>query len=79
VRRHNDLPYQLYKNEHNVLASVDLRSDLRLVWNISHTDIPRLRAGKLGAQVGLVKPNIDSIFLHHAGTDYFNARIFLSY
>ena len=49
--RHNDLPWQMYKNEHNVLANIDLNSDMRLRWNISHTDIPRLRQGQVGAQV----------------------------
>lgn len=49
--RHNDLPWQMYKNEQNVLANIDLYTDMRLRWPISHTDIPRLRTGKVGGQV----------------------------
>lgn len=47
---HNDLPWQMYKNEQNVLANINLYTDMRLRWPISHTDIPRLRTGKVGGQ-----------------------------
>ncbi|XP_058834970.1 dipeptidase 1-like [Topomyia yanbarensis] len=52
---HNDLPFNIYKLERNRLANFNLDSNLKLhpVWgqtNTSHTDLPRLRQGKLGAQ-----------------------------
>ncbi|XP_060571272.1 dipeptidase 1-like [Ruditapes philippinarum] len=52
VDGHNDLPYRYRMYANASVYSVDLRDDLRIVWNtsLSHTDIPRLRAGKLGAQ-----------------------------
>ncbi|XP_078034048.1 dipeptidase 1 [Augochlora pura] len=52
---HNDLPWNVRKFVHNQLGEVNLSSDLgrvdpwaRSTW--SHTDIPRLRAGLVGAQ-----------------------------
>ncbi|KAH3720850.1 dipeptidase 1-like [Dreissena polymorpha] len=47
---HNDLSakYRIYSN--TSVYNVSLTSDLRTIWNMSHTDIPRLRAGKLGGQ-----------------------------
>ncbi|XP_053373215.1 dipeptidase 1-like isoform X2 [Mercenaria mercenaria] len=52
VDGHNDLPYRYRKFANASVYTVDLRDDLRVVWNtsLSHTDIPRLRKGKLGAQ-----------------------------
>ncbi|XP_055628858.1 dipeptidase 1-like [Toxorhynchites rutilus septentrionalis] len=52
---HNDLPFNIYKLERNLLTNFDLDSNLKLhpVWghtNTSHTDLPRMRQGKLGAQ-----------------------------
>ena len=51
---HNDLPYNIYTQELNVLDDFDFDSDLRLndKWKISSsfTDLPRLRQGKLGGQ-----------------------------
>ncbi|KAH3801497.1 dipeptidase 1-like isoform X4 [Dreissena polymorpha] len=49
---HNDLPYRYRRFSNTSVYDVDLTSDLRQVWstNLSHTDIPRLREGKLGAQ-----------------------------
>ncbi|XP_053689023.1 dipeptidase 1-like [Sabethes cyaneus] len=52
---HNDLPFNIYKYERNRLANFNLDSNLKLhpVWgeaNTSHTDLPRLRQGKLSAQ-----------------------------
>ncbi|XP_059622210.1 dipeptidase 1-like [Phlebotomus argentipes] len=52
---HNDLPYNLYSIEQNQLANFNFDSDLRLhpVWgprSTSHTDLPRLRTGKVGGQ-----------------------------
>ncbi|XP_062716495.1 dipeptidase 1-like [Aedes albopictus] len=52
---HNDLPFNIYKVERNLLANFNLDSNLKehAVWGqtaSSHTDLPRLRKGKLGAQ-----------------------------
>lgn len=54
--RHNDLPYSLYELEQNILSNFTFNSDLRLIpkWAASpssHTDLPRLRQGKVGGQV----------------------------
>lgn len=56
--RHNDLPWNVRKFVHNQLGEVNLSSDLGRVdpWatsHWSHTDIPRLRAGLVGAQVSI--------------------------
>ncbi|KAL4222832.1 dipeptidase 1 (renal) [Mactra antiquata] len=52
VDGHNDLPYRYRMFANNSVYNVDLTSDLRLTWdpNVSHTDIPKMRKGKLGAQ-----------------------------
>lgn len=55
VDGHNDWPYNIYRLEHNQLQNVDLNSDLTQhpTWSkldSSHTDIPRLRRGKVGGQ-----------------------------
>lgn len=52
VDGHNDLPYRYRQFANASVYSVDLKSDLKALWNasLSHTDIPRLRKGKLGAQ-----------------------------
>ncbi|KAL3831968.1 hypothetical protein ACJMK2_023656, partial [Sinanodonta woodiana] len=54
---HNDLSWQFLNNVNNkVYGSIDFSTDIREVWNTtktnfpSHTDIPRLRQGKVGAQ-----------------------------
>lgn len=54
---HNDLPYNLYRIEHNQLNNIDLTKNIseHEIWSkvnnpASFTDIPRLRAGKVGAQ-----------------------------
>lgn len=52
---HNDLPWRYRYYADNKVYEVDLRSNLADSWtnyttNPSHTDIPRLRKGKLGAQ-----------------------------
>uniref|UniRef100_A0A182JZK5 Dipeptidase n=1 Tax=Anopheles christyi TaxID=43041 RepID=A0A182JZK5_9DIPT len=52
---HNDLPFSIYLVERNVIKHFNLDSNLKQhpVWasvNTSHTDLPRLRQGKLGAQ-----------------------------
>ncbi len=56
VTRHNDLPWNLRKFLHGELSEFDFNSDLKntfpwskSVW--SHTDLPRLRRGRVGAQV----------------------------
>lgn len=55
VDGHNDLPWRYRYYADNQVYKVDLRGNLAEVWtnyttNPSHTDIPRLRKGKLGAQ-----------------------------
>jgi len=47
---HNDLAWQLYVNIQNQLERVDLNQSLIGLWNNLHTDIPRLREGRVGAQ-----------------------------
>ncbi|XP_058117129.1 dipeptidase 1-like [Anopheles ziemanni] len=52
---HNDLPWNLYNFERNRINGFELNSDLKThpVWGpstSSHTDIPRLKQGKVGAQ-----------------------------
>ena len=51
--RHNDLPERFRMYAKDKVYTVDLKEDTRKVWNTSHahTDIPRLREGRLGAQV----------------------------
>lgn len=61
---HNDLPWQFRQYANNSVYSVNLGLDMRITWNNetrmddknfpripSQTDIPRLRAGKVGGQV----------------------------
>lgn len=53
---HNDLPWNIRSFVHNQLALFNFSQDLSEVepWsrsNWSHTDLPRLRAGLVGAQV----------------------------
>ncbi|XP_064610834.1 dipeptidase 1-like [Liolophura sinensis] len=47
---HNDLPWQYRLQGNMKVEEVNLRGDLRTHWNPSHTDLPRLQAGMLGAQ-----------------------------
>ncbi|KAJ8042266.1 Dipeptidase 1 [Holothuria leucospilota] len=47
---HNDLPWFLKKNHDNRLEDIDLSINLKGQYDVSHTDIPRLREGKVGAQ-----------------------------
>ena len=56
--RHNDLPYEIRDNFENQFDRFDLfKNGSALppeeVGHEWHTDIPRLRAGKVGAQVNL--------------------------
>ncbi|KAL3831966.1 hypothetical protein ACJMK2_023654 [Sinanodonta woodiana] len=48
VDGHNDFAMQFRAFAKNRVNSVDLYGDLQKVWNISHTDIPRLRQGIVG-------------------------------
>jgi membrane dipeptidase len=50
VDGHNDLPWQYRERVKNQLAQIDLRQDQSKLAKPLHTDIPRLRAGGLGAQ-----------------------------
>lgn len=49
---HNDLAYWYYENVHNKVYSVDMRQNLKVVYPNStiHSDIPRIRQGRLSAQ-----------------------------
>lgn len=47
VFSHNDLPWQLLKQYNNELSRVDLDT-----LNTTHTNIPKIKEGRLGAQVG---------------------------
>lgn len=47
---HNDLPWEIRENYGGNVAAVDLNADTRQLATPLHTDIPRLRAGGLGAQ-----------------------------
>ena len=47
---HNDLPYQYEERAKDHLAQIDLRQDQSKLAPPLHTDIPRLRQGRLGAQ-----------------------------
>uniref|UniRef100_A0A182Q7L6 Dipeptidase n=1 Tax=Anopheles farauti TaxID=69004 RepID=A0A182Q7L6_9DIPT len=52
---HNDLPFSIYLVERNLINNFNLDSNLKEhpVWSVenrTHTDLPRLRKGKLGAQ-----------------------------
>lgn len=47
---HNDLPEQIHDNYGGDLSRVDLTADTRTLSTPLHTDIPRLRQGRVGAQ-----------------------------
>ncbi|MGD9816645.1 MAG: dipeptidase [Hyphomonadaceae bacterium] len=47
---HNDLPWEIRSSFNSDLAAVDLNRDTRTLTPPLHTDIPRLRQGRLGAQ-----------------------------
>lgn len=47
---HNDLPWQYRERVKNQLAKIDIRQDQSKLEKPLHTDIPRLRAGGMGAQ-----------------------------
>ena len=58
--RHNDLPWQLREYFSNQLERVDLSFNssggkVEVYGDMWHTDIPRLQAGMVGAQVTTVK------------------------
>uniref|UniRef100_A0A336MUI8 Dipeptidase n=1 Tax=Culicoides sonorensis TaxID=179676 RepID=A0A336MUI8_CULSO len=66
VDGHNDLPYNIYRLEHDRLKNFNLDSDLKKhpKWgNISssHTDLPRLRKGKVGGQFWVAYVGCDSL------------------
>ena len=58
--RHNDLAIQYRMRVQNHLRQVDLRQNLTLAWPGSYTDIPRLKAGMVGAQVSLIDDDCSS-------------------
>jgi membrane dipeptidase len=47
---HNDLPWEYRQRVKNQLAQIDIRQDQSKLAKPLHTDIPRLRQGRLGAQ-----------------------------
>ncbi|HYI12621.1 MAG TPA: dipeptidase [Thermoanaerobaculia bacterium] len=47
---HNDLPWQYRERTKNKLAEIDLTQDQSKLEKALHTDIPRLRRGRMGAQ-----------------------------
>jgi hypothetical protein len=47
---HNDLPYQYEERAKDHLAQIDIRQDQSKLTPPLHTDIPRLRQGRLGGQ-----------------------------
>ena len=47
---HNDLPEQIHDNYGGDLSRVDLAADTRTLATPLHTDIPRMRQGRVGAQ-----------------------------
>lgn len=47
---HNDLPWEIKSSFGNNLDAVDLNADTRQLTPPLHTDIPRLRQGRVGAQ-----------------------------
>jgi membrane dipeptidase len=47
---HNDLPYQYQERAKDHLAKIDLRQDQSKLTPPLHTDIPRLRQGRVGGQ-----------------------------
>jgi len=58
VRRHNDLPWNIRKFVHNHLDDFRFSEDLRKIapWSSSawsHTDLLRMKAGYVGAQVSV--------------------------
>jgi len=47
---HNDLAWEYHERTKNKLAEIDIREDQSKLAKPLHTDIPRLRQGRLGAQ-----------------------------
>ncbi|MCH9058202.1 MAG: dipeptidase [Planctomycetes bacterium] len=47
---HNDLPWQYRSRVNNHVDRLDIAQDLTTLESPTHTDLPRLRAGRLGAQ-----------------------------
>jgi membrane dipeptidase len=47
---HNDLPWEYHERVKNHLAEIDIAQDQSKLTKPLHTDIPRLRQGRLGAQ-----------------------------
>lgn len=47
---HNDLPMVYRQRVRNRVDLINLEEDVKPQWGYSHTDIPRLRQGKMGAQ-----------------------------
>ena len=69
---HNDLPWNIRKFMHNKIHGFNMSADLKVLrpWaksSWSHTDLPRLKEGKVGAQVSSYL--IIFIYLFNIGRD----------
>ena len=51
IHRHNDIAWQYQQRVNNHVYDINLSLDVTEQWGWSHTDIPRLRKGRVGAQV----------------------------
>ncbi|MGK2859989.1 MAG: dipeptidase [Thermoanaerobaculia bacterium] len=56
---HNDMPWAIRSRVKNRIGQIDLQSDTRKLEKPMHTDIPRLRAGGVGAQFWSVWVPVD--------------------
>ncbi|XP_066275153.1 dipeptidase 1-like [Branchiostoma lanceolatum] len=60
VDGHNNLPSRLRMDANQLLQTVDLRQDLRVVYDVTENDIPRLRQGLSSAHMWAAKMTCDS-------------------
>ncbi|KAK6166560.1 hypothetical protein SNE40_023217 [Patella caerulea] len=60
---HNDLAWQYRKQAQNQVYKVNLADSLIGVWNITHTDIPRIQQGHLKAQFWALYVPCDSQYI----------------
>ncbi|XP_078582991.1 dipeptidase 1-like [Branchiostoma floridae x Branchiostoma japonicum] len=57
---HNNLPSRLRMDARQLLQTVDLRQDLRVIYDVTENDIPRLRQGLSSAHMWAAKMTCDS-------------------
>ncbi|CAH1256568.1 DPEP1 [Branchiostoma lanceolatum] len=60
VDGHNNLPSRLRMDANQLLQTVDLRQDLRVIYDVTENDIPRLRQGLSSAHMWAAKMTCDS-------------------